>query len=241
MYPSAPFTLNVGSSLVHDISSHWECVLHLLWLETISKGYFFALSLEILWFRVVDVAVKSNAFTFGTVLAVYLFGLGTGSLVGGPLALRLRRPLQSFLLCQCALLMYAGLAVLLLASLPTDLPVYDQMVAYWGHHEVVPRGTSDIFSIGYLFSRGDADNDGEALMADAVYILKHLYVPESPHPQCLDTGDADDDGEILMADVMYLLKHLYVPEMPAPPPPFPDCGMDPTSDQLDCQAHGCMP
>ena len=43
---------------------------------------FVALSLEILWFRLMDVAVKSTAFTFGTVLAVYLAGNGVGSLLG---------------------------------------------------------------------------------------------------------------------------------------------------------------
>ena len=49
---------------------------------------FIALSLEILWFRVMDVAVKSMAFTFGSVLCFYLLGLGLGSLIGGRLAPR---------------------------------------------------------------------------------------------------------------------------------------------------------
>src|SRR5574341_538405 len=39
---------------------------------------FLALSLAILWFRVMDVGVKSTAYTFGTVLALYLLGLGAG-------------------------------------------------------------------------------------------------------------------------------------------------------------------
>ena len=39
---------------------------------------FCALSLEILWFRLLEVAVKSNAFTFGTMLALYLLGSAVG-------------------------------------------------------------------------------------------------------------------------------------------------------------------
>ena len=59
-----------------------------LWLALYALSGFVALSLEILWFRLVDVAVKSTAFTFGTVLAIYLLGSAAGSL----LALALVRP-----------------------------------------------------------------------------------------------------------------------------------------------------
>ena len=46
LYPSGPFTLHVGNSLVQDISSCWACTLHLPWLDIRSSGYFFALLLE---------------------------------------------------------------------------------------------------------------------------------------------------------------------------------------------------
>jgi hypothetical protein len=49
---------------------------HWLWLYAFSG--FVALSLEIVWFRALDVAVKSTAFTFGTLLAVYLLGFAAG-------------------------------------------------------------------------------------------------------------------------------------------------------------------
>jgi hypothetical protein len=117
----------------------------------------------------------------------------------------------------------------------------DPSAPYDGHYHLAPRGTGDLFPIGDLFIRGDADNNGEVQMADAVYVLKHLYVPGAPDPACFDTGDADDDGAIVMADVTYVLKHLYVPESPVPPLPYPDCGMDPTLDGLDCAEHQCMP
>ena len=60
---------------------------------------FVALSLEIVWFRLLDVAVKSTAFTFGTVLAVYLLGLGGGRPRRGTArGAGCARPLRAFLL-----------------------------------------------------------------------------------------------------------------------------------------------
>jgi spermidine synthase len=99
-----------------------------------------ALSLEIVWFRLTDVAVKSTAFTFGTVLAVYLLGSAVGSLAAAPYVARLRRPLRAFLLAQCALVGLAALAVLVIADLPPDLPFYRWYVAYWASYEFFPFG-----------------------------------------------------------------------------------------------------
>jgi spermidine synthase len=92
---------------------------------------FLALSLEILWFRVMDVGVKSTAYTFGTVLALYLLGLGAGSLAGGFRAPRLTQPLATFLDYQLLLLVFAGGALALLAWLPPATPVYGWFFEYW--------------------------------------------------------------------------------------------------------------
>ena len=42
-----------------------------------------------------------------------------------------------------------------------------------------------------------------------------------------------------MADAIRLLRYLYIPTDP-PPPPFFDCGLDPTPDGLYCADHPCM-
>ena len=102
-----------------------------LWLTLYAVSGFVALSLELVWFRLIEVGVKSTAFTFGTVLCVYLLGLGVGSLVGSRLAPRLARPLGAFLDCQLAILATAGLAVALLAALPPPTPVYSWFFDYW--------------------------------------------------------------------------------------------------------------
>jgi spermidine synthase len=104
-----------------------------MWTVLYALSGFLALSLEVVWFRLVDVGVKSTAFTFGTVLCLYLLGLGAGSLVGGARAARLARPLVAFLDYQVLLLALAGAAVALLAWLPPGTPVYRWFVDYWAH------------------------------------------------------------------------------------------------------------
>ena len=99
-----------------------------------------ALSLEIVWFRLLDVAVKSTAFTFGTVLAVYLLGSAVGSLLGAPLVARVRRPLRAFLLAQCAILALAVLPVLLVVALPPDTRRFSWFVEYWAGYAFFPLG-----------------------------------------------------------------------------------------------------
>ena len=101
------------------------------WALLYALSGFLALSLEITWFRLMDVGVKSTAFTFGTVLCVYLLGLGAGSLVGGRLSVRLARPLEAFLDYQLLLLGVAGATVALVATLPPATPVYRWFFDYW--------------------------------------------------------------------------------------------------------------
>lgn len=101
------------------------------WTLLYALSGFVALSLEILWFRLMDVGVKSTAFTFGTVLCIFLLGLGAGSLAGGRRAEGLARPLEAFLDYQLFLLAVAAGAVVLLARLPPGTPVYSWFFDYW--------------------------------------------------------------------------------------------------------------
>ena len=107
-----------------------------LWLLLYALSGFVALSLEIVWFRVLDVAVKSTAYTFGTVLAVYLLGSGLGALAGAPLASRARRPLRAFLLVQCTLVALAALPLVVVVALPSDTWFFN----YWGSYEFFQLG-----------------------------------------------------------------------------------------------------
>ena len=63
-----------------------------VWAALYALSGLLALSLEIVWFRLLGVMVKSSAFTFGTLLAIYLSGIGAGAYVGSFVTRRIRRP-----------------------------------------------------------------------------------------------------------------------------------------------------
>ena len=119
-----------------------------LWTLLYALSGFLALSFEIVWFRLMDVGVKSTAYTFGTVLCLYLLGLGAGSLVGGRRAGRLARPLEAFLDYQLLLIACAGVAVALVASLPPATPVYGWLFDYWQHEPFFHLGAD--WNVGAL-------------------------------------------------------------------------------------------
>jgi predicted membrane-bound spermidine synthase len=101
------------------------------WGLLYALGGFCALSLEMLWFRIADVALKATSFTFGTVLAVYLLGMAAGTFAGVGIARRARDPLRGFLRCQAGILVWAGAAVLALAFAPPRVPPLPALLEYW--------------------------------------------------------------------------------------------------------------
>ncbi|MCG6924998.1 MAG: fused MFS/spermidine synthase [Acidobacteria bacterium] len=111
-----------------------------LWVGLYALSGFVALSLEVVWFRLLDVAVKSTAFTFGTVLSVYLLGSALGSLAGAPLVARLRHPLRVFLVTQCALVGLSAAAVIALVALPAHWPLVDWYLEYWASYDFFKFG-----------------------------------------------------------------------------------------------------
>ena len=104
------------------------------WIALYALSGFIALSLEIVWFRLLAVVLKSNSFTFATLLALFLTGVGVGSLAGHRLAARAARPARVFLLLQGAIPAYAALALaafLYLAPRWGALrPVWEYMAGY---------------------------------------------------------------------------------------------------------------
>lgn len=110
------------------------------WVPLYALSGFCALALEILWFRLFDVAARATAFSFGTVLAIYLAGTALGSLAGARATPRLRSPLTAFLAVQALILLYAGLGPSLLVWLPAGTPGFGALVAYWGRGEVFLLG-----------------------------------------------------------------------------------------------------
>jgi hypothetical protein len=128
---------------------------------------------------------------------------------------------------------------------PRDFIIDQQGIIRYANTEYDPGGM--VVTIEHLlgggsaqFIRGDADGDSTINMSDAVFTLRHLYIPGSETPPCMKAADTDDTGAIAMSDAMYLMRYLYVPGSPEPPIPFTDCGSDPTYDELGCGSHPCQ-
>ncbi|MGE0452069.1 MAG: fused MFS/spermidine synthase [Vicinamibacteria bacterium] len=124
-----------GMSPPAGTGGHGASETERVWLALYALSGLVSLSLEIVWFRVIDVAVKATAFTFGTVLGIFLGGLAAGTFVGTLRAPRWRNPLRLFLVAQAAIPLLAALAVILLARLPLDWPGLGWFAGYWPGYE----------------------------------------------------------------------------------------------------------
>lgn len=82
----------------------------------------------------------------------------------------------------------------------------------------------------HSFLRADANDDGQTDLSDAIRTLNYLF-RGGLDVSCLDAADANDDGAVDISDAVYTLGYLFAGTA-APPPPFPDCGVDPTEDDL---------
>ncbi len=93
------------------------------------------------------------------------------------------------------------------------------------------------------FIRGDYNSDGVVSTQDPLMELQSIFgVPGAFPASCEDAADYDDDGSILTNDPLMALQFIFgVPKSILPPPPYPNCGIDPTEDNLHCIWHRfCM-
>ncbi len=89
------------------------------------------------------------------------------------------------------------------------------------------------------FVRGDANADGAINMTDAISILSFLFLGGA-EPACLDAADTDNNEVVQLTDGIYMLNFLFSGGTP-PPPPYPGCGEDPTTDELGCEEFSPCP
>jgi hypothetical protein len=94
---------------------------------------------------------------------------------------------------------------------------------------------------GTPFKRGDVNADGDVNIADAVSALTILFCFQGcSSPPCPDAADTNDDGGLNIADPIRILVLLFADDSPLPPP-FSECGPDPTADLLDCPSFEPCP
>lgn len=88
------------------------------------------------------------------------------------------------------------------------------------------------------FRRADVNSDGALDIADPISLLGYLFLGGAA-PQCIDAADADDSGALDITDAVHSLGFQFLGTA-APASPFPGCGVDPSVDDLGCEAYpGC--
>ena len=115
-----------------------------VWMIIYGLSGFIALSLEIVWFRLLGVLQKSTSFTFPTLLAVYLGGLALGVIIGVPFAKRIRRPAAIFLALQSGVTLYAAIVFTLLLRHVDRQASLQPLWIYLGGYE--PVNAADLLS-----------------------------------------------------------------------------------------------
>jgi len=88
---------------------------------------------------------------------------------------------------------------------------------------------------GTRFIRADADGNGTIEITDPINVLGYLFLGDT-ELLCLDAADADDSGVLNITDAIYSLLFQFVGGR-EPTKPFPECGIDPVMDALDCQSY----
>lgn len=90
-----------------------------------------------------------------------------------------------------------------------------------------------------VFTRGDADGDGDLTLSDSVQTLNRLFNGGAAF-QCPDAADANDDGQVNVSDAVYTLRFLFLGGPQPPSPGIEECDVDPTEDSLGtCETASC--
>jgi spermidine synthase/MFS family permease len=126
-----------------------------------------ALGLEIVFFRLVDALMRSNSYTFGHVLSLYLVLFGIGAAVASRFVGRTRRPDRWFLGIQFAVGVLALLGPLILVEVPKLLGVYGPFKSHFA---------IDGYNVGgYRF-----DSAREILRVGFVHLFGPLLIMGAP-------------------------------------------------------------
>ena len=100
------------------------------WYLLVFLSGFAAISWEIIWFRVLDIALQSNAYTYAHLLAFVLVSNGLGSLLGSKAVPYIRQPKKAFLLIQGIVSVYSAIAIWLIALIWQTYPKLRSDIGY---------------------------------------------------------------------------------------------------------------
>jgi predicted membrane-bound spermidine synthase len=151
------------------------------WIVVYALSGFVALSLEIVWFRLLGVIIKSNSVTFSHVLGIYLASLALGILFGVQLVKWISRPAEVFLGLQSGITIYAGLSIAALVASLEDSSIFPRVRGYLAGYEPFDVGHVRKAIGNWVVGGGPVSSappmDAELL---SVYLLVPLFMVGLP-------------------------------------------------------------
>ncbi len=177
-----PFALRLGPGIdrapaaepVQAIGSNSSGAGLSFWFWALTYGFagLVALSYEIVWFRLLGVMMKSTAFTFGTLLTLYLGGLGLGALIGSVLAPRAVRPGVAFFACQAAAGLSAALLLAIFVGIADDVRAFS---SYFASYE--PLSVRDSVHALRTLTLDVLHGSSSPVVAPANFLRLYVMVP----------------------------------------------------------------
>jgi len=146
---AATSTAHAGPALLPAPGRPWK------WLGLYGLTGAVALGLEIVFFRVIDALMRTNSYTFGHLLSLYLLLFGAGAAVASRLVRRTGRPDRWFLAMQYAVGVTALVGLLVLIDVPARLGIggpFDRHFAVDGYTNGGYRldSTAEILRLGMV-------------------------------------------------------------------------------------------
>ncbi len=145
------------------------------WFAVYGVSGFIALSLEIVWFRLVGVITKPTAFSFGNLLGIFLAGLAVGTFAGIRWSRRSTKPALVFLALQAGIPIYAALSLIVLSAAVQGVDFMAPMWAYLGQYEPVEVGRALTAISTSATAPGTVSPAGKALIGQ--FVTMYLMVP----------------------------------------------------------------
>lgn len=126
---------NINSPIANE-STELENIPFKYWLTQYFISGFTAISFEIIWFRMIDVMMKSYAVTFSIILVIYLGSMAIGTWIGVIYNNKFRiNKLKTFLFVQTILYVYVGLSIVTLYFSIENIAFVEPLRAYFEGYE----------------------------------------------------------------------------------------------------------
>jgi spermidine synthase len=127
-----------------------------VWILIYALSGFLALSLEIVWFRLLGVMLKSTSLTFPHLLGIYLGSLALGLIAGLQLLKSGRRPAKTFLGLQSGITIYTALSIAVLVSRLDHWPVLQWLRTYLATYNPFDVGPARSAIEKWIFGAGSS-------------------------------------------------------------------------------------